>query len=199
MKLKLKTLLNGVILISGLGLIAYSFLVKSLRVRFSIEDVPVDSFAEAEDEEVTPEVWQVKEGSIYDGDTLRAVRGSEELKIRFCGIDAPEKKQAMGIESRDHLRSLVDIGNGELLLIPIEQDRYGRTVAELYVKDTDSTAINLNVQMVRDGYAWHYERYSGNCPIRDEFAVAQKLAQKDNLGIWQGNPQPPWDWRKRNK
>ena len=44
-------------------------------------------------------------GSIYDGDTLRVVRGNEELKIRFCGIDAPELKQPLGVESRDYLRS----------------------------------------------------------------------------------------------
>ena len=131
LRMKLKTLLNGAILLSGLGLIAYSFLVKGLRVRFNVETVPVDSIAEAEDEGVIPEVWQVKEGSIYDGDTLRLVKGSEELKIRFCGIDAPERGQELGIESRDHLRSLVELGNGELLLLPIEQDRYGRTVAEV--------------------------------------------------------------------
>ena len=103
--MNLKTLLNGAILLSGLGLIAYSFLVKGLRVRFNVETIPVDSFAEAKDEGVTPEVWQVKENSIYDGDTLRVKRGDEELKIRFCGIDAPEKKMPMGIEYRDHLRS----------------------------------------------------------------------------------------------
>ncbi|WP_019503311.1 thermonuclease family protein [Pleurocapsa sp. PCC 7319] len=49
------------------------------------------------------EKWQVKPGSIYDGDTFRVVRGNEELKIRFCGIDAPEKKMPLGVESRDHL------------------------------------------------------------------------------------------------
>lgn len=49
--------------------------------------------------------WRIKPGSIYDGDTLRVVRGNEELKIRFCGIDAPELKQPLGIESRDYLRS----------------------------------------------------------------------------------------------
>ena len=103
----------------------------------------------------------------------------------------------MGIEARDHLRSLVELGNGELLLIPVEKDRYGRTVAEVYVKDSRSTAINLNVQMVRDGYAWHYEKYSGKCPIRHEFAVAQELAQKEGLGIWNGNPQPPWEFRRK--
>ena len=109
-------------------------------------------------------------------------------------------------EERANL-SLVELGNGNLLLVPIEKDRYGRTVAEVYVKDSKSTAINLNVQMVRDGYAWHYERYSGNCPIRGEFArreadlfeIAQELAQKEGLGIWSGNPQPPWKWRKANK
>ena len=106
---------------------------------------------------------------------------------------------SMGIESRDHLRSLADINNGGLLIVPIEKDRYNRTVAEVYVKDSPSTAINLNVQMVRDGYAWHYERYSGNCPIRNEFAIAQEAAQSENLGIWNGNPQPPWEWRKANK
>ena len=83
--------------------------------------------------------------------------------------------------------------------IPIEKNRYGRTVAEIYVKDSDSNAINLNVQMVRDGYAWHYERYSGSCPIRSEFAIAQEIAQKESLGIWNGNPQPPWEWRQANK
>ena len=196
--MKFGAFLSGATLFVGLGLVAYPWL-SGFRVRFNVETVPVDSFAETEDEEVTPEVWQVKEGSIYDGDTLRVVRGSEELKIRFCGIDAPEKKQAMGIESRDHLRSLVDISNGEILLIPIEQDRYGRTVAELYVKESDEVAINLNVQMVRDGYAWHYERYSNNCPIRNEFVLAQELAQREDLGIWKGNPEPPWEWRKANK
>ncbi len=78
---------------------------------------------------------------------MRVVRGDEELKIRFCGIDAPEKKQKLGIEARDHLRSLVELGNGELLLVPIEKDRYGRTVAEVYVQDRKDSAINLNMQM----------------------------------------------------
>ncbi len=105
----------------------------------------------------------------------------------------------MGVESRDHLRSLVEIDNGKLLLVPVEKDRYGRTVAEVYVQDSKTTVTSLNVQMVRDGYAWHYERYSGNCPSREKFAIAQEMAQKEKLGIWNGNPQPPWEFRSSNK
>ncbi len=191
-----KSFLNGAVLFIGLGLTAYAWL-NGYRVRFNVETVATDEVSEESERQL--EEWQLVPRSIYDGDTLRARRGDEELKIRFCGTDSPEIKQPMGIEARDHLRSLVDIGNGELLLLPIEQDRYGRTVAEVYIKDSRSTAINLNVQMVRDGYAWHYERYSGNCPIRGEFAIAQELAQKEGLGIWSGNPQPPWEFRRKAK
>ncbi|WP_199194272.1 thermonuclease family protein [Pleurocapsa sp. CCALA 161] len=99
--MKPKTILNGAILFIGLGLAAYSQL-NGYRLRFNVESVPVEA---AKDPEVATEVWQVKEGSIYDGDTLRVVRGTEEQKIRFCGIDAPEKNQELGTESRDHLRS----------------------------------------------------------------------------------------------
>ncbi|MDJ0595968.1 MAG: thermonuclease family protein [Pleurocapsa sp. MO_226.B13] len=191
-----KTILNGSVLFIGLGLAGYAWL-NGYRVRFNVETVATDEVSEESERQL--ESGQLVPRSIYDGDTLRARRGEEELKIRFCGIDAPEVRMPMGIEARDHLRSLVDIGNGELLLLPIEQDRYGRTVAEVYVKDSRSTAINLNVQMVRDGYAWHYERYSGNCPIRGELASAQELAQKEGLGIWNGSPQPPWEFRRQAK
>ncbi len=68
------------------------------------------------------ELWQVKEGSIYDGDTIRVIRGNEELKIRFYGIDAPEKAQALGIESRDYLRSLIAFSQGQVYITPIESN-----------------------------------------------------------------------------
>ena len=95
------------------------------------------------------EKWQVKKGSIYDGDTLRVVRGNavrpwrgflaqgtrtktESKKIRFCGIDAPEIKQKLGVEARDYLRSLIAKGDGTIYVLEVEQDRYGRTVAVSY-------------------------------------------------------------------
>ena len=90
-------------------------------------------------------------------------------------------------------------GNGELLIVPIEQDRYGRTVAEAYVPDGKTSAISLNLEMVRSGYAWHYPQYSTTCTIRDQLIAAQGMAQNEGLGIWQGNPQPPWEFRSSTK
>ena len=139
------------------------------------------------------ELWQVKEGSIYDGDTLRVIKGNEELKIRFCGIDAPEKAQELGLESRDYLRSLVAFSKGQVYITPIESDRYGRTVAELF----DINGNFLNAEMVKAGLAYHYQRYSGNCPHKQDIVVAEKTAKKSKLGVWgNNNSQPPWEWRK---
>lgn len=134
----------------------------------------------------------VVDGSIYDGDTLRVNCAGEELRIRFCGIDAPELKQPMGIESRDHLRSLIAQGDGSITIIPIEQDRFGRTVAELMLPVGDRE-INLNSQMTLDGYAWHYTKYSGNCPSKQAIADGEAIAKEQEIGLW---PTPPWKWRK---
>jgi endonuclease YncB( thermonuclease family) len=130
------------------------------------------------------EVWQIKEDSIYDGDTLRVVKDSEELKIRLCGIDAPEKEQELGVASRDYLRSLVNKGNGQIYVTPIEKDRYGRTVAELFVpvKGKDDE-IFLNGEMVRAGMAMMYPQYVGDCPNKNAIALAEEMAKESKAGV----------------
>lgn len=189
--MKFKVLARGIGLLIGLGVAVYSQSDKNSQ-RSSNESAAVEQTQELEK-------WQLKPGSIYDGDTFRVTRENEELKIRLCGIDAPEIKQPLGIEARDYLEKIVKWGNGELLLLPIEKDRYGRTVAEVYVQDSKNTAVNLNMQIVRDGYAWHYERYSGNCPTKNELVLAEEVAREEGWGVWNGNHQPPWEWRKANK
>jgi len=110
--------------------------------------------------------------------------------MRFCGIDAPEKKQPRGIESRDYLRSLIARGDGSVMLTPIEKDRYGRTVAELFVRPRPGTGyqpgeeIYLNGAMVQAGLAYHYERYSDNCENRDAIAAAGEISQSNGAGVW---------------
>ena len=92
------------------------------------------------------EIWIIKPNSIYDGDTLRVINGAEELKVRFCGIDAPEKDQPLGIESRDHLRSLIDQGDGTVYLIRI--DNFHGIIAR-----TNSTLKNLETIQTK-GASW---------------------------------------------
>ena len=142
---------------------------------------------------------RIVEGSVYDGDTLRVTDGKSETKLRFCGIDAPEKNQTGGIESRDHLRSLIARGDGSVTVVPIETDRYGRTVAELFIPVGGEEEIHLNTQMVLDGHAYHYAQYSSTCPNKDAIARAEERAKAQSIGLWV-NPQAerPWDYRKRS-
>ncbi|NET34928.1 MAG: thermonuclease family protein [Cyanothece sp. SIO1E1] len=149
--------------------------------------------------------WQVVSGSVYDGDTLRVQRDGEELKIRFCGIDAPEKDQPLGIASRDHLRSLIDQGDRSIIVVPIARDRYGRMVAELFMQPRPGLGyqlgeeIFLNGQMVADGYAYHYGRYAGNCPNGEQIGSIEQVVREQGLGVW-AEPEAvkPWEWRRQS-
>lgn len=129
---------------------------------------------------------------VYDGDTaiLLSSDGSKKYKIRFYGMDAPEAAQKYGIASRNALRKKI---LGEQVKVIVEAtDQYGRCVGKVYC---DSRYINL--EMVREGNAWHYKSYARN---EQEFAAAQRLARQQELGLWQEEaPEPPWEYRRERK
>ena len=58
--------------------------------------------------------------------------------------------------------------------------------------------IHLNSQMVMDGMAYHYEKYSGSCPQPEVLEKAEKIAKEQSVGVWV-NPggERPWKYRKR--
>ena len=110
--------------------------------------------------------------SCYDGDTCTTTTGE---RIRLACIDTPELT-GKGAEpvparaARDHLRGLV-LGK-KVGIRRITEDRYGRTVAELFVD-----GVNVGQKVVRNGYGEIYWRYAGSCPwIRSIPAETQALA-----------------------
>jgi len=139
---------------------------------------------------------------ISDGDTITAECDGQVLKIRFCGIDAPEKKQPLGQESKALMTKLIE--GRDLIIRPLEKDRYDRTVAEVEAK-TDRTDANgavydlTNAEMVKAGMAYHYAQYSKNCPNRDRIIDAEKFAKDKKIGVWSGSHQKPWDYRHAKK
>jgi endonuclease YncB( thermonuclease family) len=141
--------------------------------------------------------YEVIPGSIHDGDTLR-VRSStgEILKVRFACVDAPELKQPLGEESRNHLRSIIKKGNNKVKLQPITTDRYGRTVAQLW----NGNGL-IQSQMAIAGMAYGYDQYKKDCPNWSAIESTQAQAQEAKLGVWklQGGGQRPWDYRQLNR
>ena len=105
------------------------------------------------------------------------------------------------LAKRGTARSLIDNSNGTVHLIRVGIDRYGRTVADLFVPalSNPEQEIHLNSAMIEAGMAWHYEKYSDDCLDRNGLAIAENLAREEKLGVWNGSSIPPWEWRKANK
>ncbi len=129
--------------------------------------------------------------AVYDGDTLTASCPSGEVKVRMFGIDAPEMKQEpWGDRSREALRGLLP-RFGSISLRVMDQDRYGRTVAQVVVGERD-----VGLDMVRQGRAVMYEQYNDS----PDYRQAQAEAKQARRGIWEkpGSQQDPATWRRLN-
>jgi len=134
---------------------------------------------------------------VSDGDTVTVVfaKDGSRKKIRLATIDAPEFSQPFGKQSRDSLYKLVY--RKKVRVLPSARDKYGRVVAEIFVGD-----LNINVEQIKRGFAWHYKFYAKSHGFMKKFVYSQaeKTARKAGLGLWQSeNPQPPWVYRKQNK
>ena len=128
---------------------------------------------------------------IIDGDTIKILN----KRIRFHGIDAPEKKQICIKNSKEYrcgqeaTIALIKKINGKTVVCKVQDklDRYKRYIGVCFFED-----INLNKWMVRNGYAVAYRRYSKDY-IQDE-----NYAKKNKIGLWSGNFTHPEKWRKLN-
>lgn len=126
---------------------------------------------------------------VIDADTLD-IGGT---RIRLHGIDAPEGNQvcrnAEGWEYAcgDHATAaMIRMVDGqEVLCEERDIDRYGRVVAVCRVEGTD-----INAALVSAGWALAYRRYSEDYVAEEEHARAQ------GAGLWAGEFDPPWDWRR---
>ena len=106
------------------------------------------------------------------------------------------------LSNRKTINNGIQKGDGTIYVLPIEKDRYNRTVAELWIpiKPDFEQQIHLNTAMVEAGYAWHYSKYSSKCKSAENLSWAEQIAREDKLGVWNGKHQPPWEFRsKANK
>ena len=125
---------------------------------------------------------------VSDGDTITILASDKtQHKIRLNDIDAPEKKQAFGNKSKDNLAKYIA---GKTVTVEYQKkDKYKRVLGTIYYNNTD-----INLQQVKDGYAWVYKKYSNN----QTYYKAEKLARDKRVGLWiDKNPLEPWEFRKK--
>ena len=128
--------------------------------------------------------------AVSDGDTIR----SGQLRIRLHGIDAPERQQqcttpegarwACGNAARDALKTLV-ASTAALDCQMTDVDRYGRLIMRCFAGDVD-----VGATLVRAGMALAYRRYA------DDYIADEEAARVARSGLWAGQFDAPWDWRR---
>jgi micrococcal nuclease len=137
---------------------------------------------------------------VKDGDTVVIApdSGGAFYTCRLYGIDAPEiahgstPAQPYGEEAKAYLKKLV-LGQ-RVKVITTGGRTYNREVCIL-----EKGGLNINLEMVRAGYAWAYRRYLKR-PYASEYIEPEADARCKGLGLWrQTNPQPPWEFRHRIK
>ena len=130
---------------------------------------------------------------ISDGDTLTVLDAANSThRIRLDGIDAPEKRQAYGTRSREHLAALA-FGK-PVLVVWSKRDRYGRIVGQVNLGESHDVGLAL----IEAGLAWHYKRYQHeqSSVDRGRYARAEDDARAKRAGLWQDqHPVPPWEYR----
>ena len=130
---------------------------------------------------------------ISDGDTLTLLDANKtQYRIRLDGIDAPERTQPYGQRAR---QSLAALAHGRVASANCPKvDRYGRAVCRVIIDGVD-----VGLEQIRRGYAWHYVKYAHEqrAADRERYARAESDARAANIGLWSfSDPIPPWDYRR---
>ncbi|GAG64351.1 unnamed protein product, partial [marine sediment metagenome] len=130
---------------------------------------------------------------VIDGDTIE-IEGGE--KVRYLGIDTPETKhpqkpvQYYGKEASNKNKELVGGKKIRLESDAQDKDKYGRLLRYVFLED--GTFVNL--ELVKRGYAKAYTM-PPNVKYKDEFIKAQRIARKNNLGLWAKEEKQPEEER----
>jgi len=132
---------------------------------------------------------------VVDGDTINL---SDGRKVRLIGVDTPEvhysekllrdsKKsgqdiktiQALGRKASDFAKKLYT-GKRVRLEYDVERkDRYGRTLAYVYLED----GLFVNAELIKQGYA-QAMTVPPNVKFADHFLKLQKEAREAKRGLW---------------
>ena len=96
---------------------------------------------------------EIKVVRVIDGDTF-VIEGGE--RVRMIGINAPELKDIYGVESKNHLKTLIESKYVNLIKGDgtDNKDYFKRLLRYVYVDSTD-----INLKMIEDGFASAYLRH----------------------------------------
>src|SRR5690606_22654248 len=131
-----------------------------------------------------PGMYQVE--TVVDGDTIEVDMYGVQERVRFIGVDTPEKNhpekpvQCFAEAASAHLADLIGDQRVRLESDPTNQnrDRYNRLLRYVYLPD----GTLLNAKQIEDGYGFAYTSF----PFikMDGFISLEAQARAEGRGLW---------------
>lgn len=159
------------------------FLLFTSPVFIACANVPKIEFASAQPNK--SKLYNIKK--VVDGDTFWLDNGTAKgLKVRLIGVNAPESRKVnrkdveyFGKEAKIYLTKFLSNKRVRLVYDVAPIDRYGRTLAYVYLED----GTFLNAHLVKNGYA-SVMTIPPNVKYADYFVKLQRDARLNNRGLW---------------
>lgn len=138
--------------------------------------------------QVIPKPSTYKVVGVKDGDTFVVLMNGKEQVVRLAHIDCPEKKQPFGARAKAFVSDQA-FGRYVSLAHNNKYDRNHRLIAEVILSD----GRNLNKELLKNGLAWHFKKYSDDTT----YAALENKARQARVGVWKDhNSIAPWEWRQ---
>ena len=159
-----------------------------------------------------PHPWEVEYNSkgghnvIIDLDTIGVVRGERHERIRFLFVNGPECKGHQPDTNSDHYEqrclnaeggaewgadqgreALVKIlaeHHNEVYLAEHGHEGYGRLLATVFVKNADGTYLNVNEELMRQGWGMFYMIAPDDLMIAPELLPIHLEARRKHRGLY---------------
>ncbi len=117
---------------------------------------------------------------VIDGDTIDL---DDYGKIRYIGVDCPERDEPFYDQAKDYNEELLDRGKIQLEYGSEAYDKYGRVLAYVFVITDDGERLFVNEELASAG--WATTRYvKPYMKYADVLYDAEKYAQDNKRGIW---------------
>ena len=116
---------------------------------------------------------------VADGDTIDAEIDGEEFRVRYIGVDTPERDEPFYTEASDFNLQLV--GDKTVILVKdvSETDQYGRLLRYVYLED----GTFVNEAIIKGGYG-RLVTYPPDVRFADYFQELQGEARSAEIGLW---------------
>lgn len=122
---------------------------------------------------------------VVDGDTIEVSIRGQTARVRYIGVDTPERDQPYYTEATRANERLLAGGRLYLYRDVSETDQFGRLLRYVVAGDRF-----VNLELVRQGYA-QVATYPPDVACERAFVAAQREAREAQVGLWAPAPSAP--------